>query len=106
VDGLRSRVAVFGHRNAQLGTEGLVVAAETVQEEREQLVRCAAAIRRSVVEAFDAAPHDVLLLPKGRIPLTSSGKVRRHRLRAEYEAGSIDDALYTVRGAREEAVPA
>ena len=106
VDGLRSRVAVFGHRNSDLGTEGLVVAAETLEEDREKLVRCAAAIRRRVVEAFDAAPHDVVLLPKGRIPLTSSGKVRRHRLQAEYERGAIDDALYSIRSSTGEAVPA
>ena len=106
VDGLRSRVAVFAHRNSDLGTEGLVVAAETLEDDADKLVRCAAAIRRRVVESFDTAPHDVLLLPKGRIPLTSSGKVRRHRLKAEYETGSIDDALYSIRASREETVTA
>jgi acyl-CoA synthetase (AMP-forming)/AMP-acid ligase II len=106
VEGLRSRVAVFAHRNSELGTEGLVVAAETLEDDRDKLLRCAAAIRRRVVESFDAAPHDVLLLPKGRIPLTSSGKVRRHRLQAEYETGSIDDALYSIRASREETVKA
>jgi acyl-CoA synthetase (AMP-forming)/AMP-acid ligase II len=106
VDGLRSRVAVFAHRNPELGTEGLVVAAETLEEDPEKLVRCASAIRRRVVEAFDAAPHDVILLPKGRIPLTSSGKVRRHRLQGEYDAGTIDDALYSIRRPTGEAVPA
>ena len=106
VDGLRSRVAVFAHRNSDLGTEGIVVAAESLEDDPEKLVRCASAIRRRVVETFDTAPHDVLLLPKGRIPLTSSGKVRRHRLRAEYETGSIDDALYSIRAPRGERIPA
>ena len=106
LEGLRGRVAVFGHRNSDLGTEALIVAAESVEEDREKLVRCASAIRRRVVESFDAAPFDVVLLPKGRIPLTSSGKVRRHRLRAEYEEGTIDDALYSIRGAPRETIPA
>jgi acyl-CoA synthetase (AMP-forming)/AMP-acid ligase II len=106
VDGVRGRLAVFGHRSSELGTEGLVVAAETRETDPDRLVRCAAAIRGRVVEAFDTAPHDILLLEKGRIPLTSSGKVRRHRLKDEYEAGLIDDALYSIRGGARETVPA
>jgi acyl-CoA synthetase (AMP-forming)/AMP-acid ligase II len=98
LDGVRSRVAAFGVRNPALGTEGVVVAAESTLAERDELVRCATAIRRTVVEAFDIAPIDVLLLPKGRLALTSSGKVRRHRIRAEYQQGMVDDALYSLRG--------
>ncbi|MDQ3935865.1 MAG: AMP-binding protein [Actinomycetota bacterium] len=99
IEGVRSRLAVFAHRNPELGTEGVVVAAETTLAERDELVRCAAELRRHVVETFDVGPYDVVLLPRGRIPLTSSGKVRRHRLRAEYENGLLDDdRLYALRG--------
>ncbi|HKP92195.1 MAG TPA: AMP-binding protein [Thermoleophilaceae bacterium] len=93
----RGRVAVFGVRSAEHGTEELVVAPEVVLEEGDDPVRCAAAVRRRVVEGFGVTPHDVVLLPRGRIELTSSGKLRRHRIREEYEAGTIGDAIYSLR---------
>jgi acyl-CoA synthetase (AMP-forming)/AMP-acid ligase II len=93
----RGRVAAFGVRSAELGTEGLVVAPEVVLEPDADPVRCAAAVRRRIVEGFGVAPYDVVLLPRGRIELTSSGKLRRHRIRAEYEAGAIHDAVYSLR---------
>ena len=93
----RGRVAVFGVRSPEHGTEGLVVAPEVVLADADDPVRCAAAVRRRVVEGFGVAPHDVVLLPRGRIELTSSGKLRRHRIREEYEAGTIADAIYSLR---------
>lgn len=97
----RGRVAVFGVRSTELGTEGLVVAPEVVLEPDDDPVRCAAAVRRRVVEGFGVAPHDVVLLPRGRIELTSSGKLRRHRVREEYEAGTLGDAIYSLRASAE-----
>jgi acyl-CoA synthetase (AMP-forming)/AMP-acid ligase II len=93
----RGRVAVFGVRSAELGTEGLVVAPEVTLDDGDDPVRCAAAVRRRVVEGFGLAPYDVILLPRGRIELTSSGKLRRHRVKEEYERGAIDDAIYSIR---------
>jgi acyl-CoA synthetase (AMP-forming)/AMP-acid ligase II len=102
IPGVRpGRVAVFGIRSPELGTEALVVAPEVTLDGDGDPVGCAAAIRRRVVEAFGVAPHDVVLLPRGRIELTSSGKLRRHRVKEEYEAGELHDAVYSLRRSAE-----
>ncbi|MFA1547955.1 MupA/Atu3671 family FMN-dependent luciferase-like monooxygenase [Actinomadura chokoriensis] len=44
----------------------------------------AAAIRRAVAQEHLLMPHDVVLLPPGGLPRTSSGKVRRHAARGNY----------------------
>lgn len=101
VRGIRpGRAVVFGVRDPELGTESLVVAAESLPDQREELLRRAAAVRAVVVQSFGLTPRDVVLLPKGRVPLTSSGKVRRHRVRQDYEAGAlVNDALVSFREA-------
>lgn len=47
----------------------------------------AAAIRRVLSEACDVTVSAVILLPRGRIPKTSSGKIQRHVCRAGYLDG-------------------
>ena len=49
-----------------------------------------AAIRNSVSEQHELQVHAVLLLKKGSIPKTSSGKVQRHVCRSGFLAGSLD----------------
>jgi acyl-CoA synthetase (AMP-forming)/AMP-acid ligase II len=44
------------------------------------------AIRGAIASAFDVVPHDIVLLPPGTIPKTSSGKVQRHACRDDYAA--------------------
>jgi acyl-CoA synthetase (AMP-forming)/AMP-acid ligase II len=101
------RVAAFAIRNAEHGTEALVVAAESSAASDEDCVSCVGDIRTRLVEAFGISAYDIVLLPRGRLPLTTSGKVRRHRAKHEYEDGLIDERLYSLRaGAQQEEVAA
>ncbi len=95
----RGRIVAFGTRSAAAGTEALVIVAEVTTEREEQQLRCAAALRRAAVEVVGVAPHDVVLVRKGSIPLTSSGKVRRHRVKADYQDGRVAGTLLSLRGA-------
>jgi fatty-acyl-CoA synthase len=47
------------------------------------------AIRAAVAEAHGVAPADVVLLPAGALPRTTSGKLARRACRAEYLSGSL-----------------
>jgi len=73
------------------GAERLVIAAELDRRragealETEEVVR---AVRRAVAEWHGARVHDVVLLPAGRLPRTTSGKLRRHACRELRPAGS------------------
>jgi 1-acyl-sn-glycerol-3-phosphate acyltransferase len=94
----RGCVVAFGVENAALGTEGLVVVAETRADdeaERERLVR---AVTARVAEAVDVPPDTVVLVPPGTVPKTSSGKVRRAATREQYLAGALGRPPRTTLG--------
>jgi fatty-acyl-CoA synthase len=67
-------------------TEGLVLVAETREEDHEELERT---IRRKVRETTFLDPQDVVLLGPGMLPKTTSGKLQRSRARQLY----LEDAL-------------
>ena len=46
-------------------------------------------VRRAAVSAVAATPDEVILLPAGRLPMTSSGKVSRNAVRQRWLAGSL-----------------
>jgi acyl-CoA synthetase (AMP-forming)/AMP-acid ligase II len=50
----------------------------------------ARAIRTAVAEEHDARVHRVVLLPAGRIPKTTSGKVQRHACQASFLRGTLE----------------
>ncbi|MCP3136808.1 fatty acyl-AMP ligase [Pyxidicoccus xibeiensis] len=66
------------------GTEGLVVLLET--KERDEAVRkkLVSTVRDTVSSTLGLSPKDVVLLERGQIPRTSSGKLERHKGRALY----------------------
>ncbi|MFJ1759214.1 fatty acyl-AMP ligase [Amycolatopsis sp. NPDC088138] len=77
-------------------TEGAVVVAEhrghremTEQSERD----LAATIRRLVADAHGLALRDVVLVPQGHVPRTSSGKIARSACRDRYLAHEYGKAL-------------
>ncbi|MEQ0565627.1 fatty acyl-AMP ligase [Amycolatopsis sp. NEAU-NG30] len=77
-------------------TENVVVVAEhrTHADLAEPAERAlAAAIRRLVSDAHGLALRDVLLVPAGRVPRTSSGKIARSACRDRYLAGDYGKAL-------------
>jgi 1-acyl-sn-glycerol-3-phosphate acyltransferase len=83
----RGRVAAFGVTDAALGTERLVVVAET----RQRSAAAREALRRAVIERVTAAlgvpPDVVAIAPPGTVVKTSSGKIRRTATRDVYLAG-------------------
>jgi acyl-CoA synthetase (AMP-forming)/AMP-acid ligase II len=67
----------------------VVVAAETRLVSREHLDELDARMRTAMYDAFAFGPADVVLLHPGRIPRTTSGKVRRNECRRLYISGEL-----------------
>jgi fatty-acyl-CoA synthase len=97
VDGVRKGcVVAFGVAHPTLGTESLVVVAETRARDAAERDRMAGAITDRVSAAIGVPPDQVALVPPGAIPKTSSGKIRRAATRDLYRDGAL------VRRARSE----
>ncbi|MGF1511226.1 MAG: fatty acyl-AMP ligase [Myxococcota bacterium] len=85
IDGIRKgNVVAFGV--AQDHAEDLIVAAETRSEDHDGLKRRMKSLLQS---AFGVRPKEVLLLPPGSLPKTSSGKLQRSKARALYEKAAL-----------------
>jgi 1-acyl-sn-glycerol-3-phosphate acyltransferase len=90
VEGIRRGcVVAFGTENPALGTEGLVVVAETRVTGPAERDRLAAAVTQRVAEVVDVPPDEVVLVAPGAVPKTSSGKVRRAATKERYRAGAL-----------------
>jgi len=85
----RGCVAAFGTRDPTLGTELLVVVAETRVAHKEDLDRIEAAVVERVGLAVGMPPDKVELVAPQSIPKTSSGKIRRNETRLLYERGTL-----------------
>ena len=91
IDGVRKGcVAVFGAADAALGTERLVVVAETRETETTARDRLQQDILEAVSDALGVPPDTVALARPGAVLKTSSGKVRRSATRDAYLAGALD----------------
>jgi 1-acyl-sn-glycerol-3-phosphate acyltransferase len=89
VEGIRRGcVVAFGVENAALGTEGLVLVAETRVTEAMERERLMGAVTERVAEAVEVPPDQVVLVPPGAVPKTSSGKVRRAATKQLYLEGA------------------
>lgn len=87
VPGIRlGRVAAFSVRRSEDAREILVIAAEYRGASEAEVVP---RIRRVVREATGVGPSDIVLLRRGTLPRTTSGKLRRERCRSLYEAGEL-----------------
>ncbi|WP_169810965.1 fatty acyl-AMP ligase [Nocardia amamiensis] len=83
-------VTAFGHDDGR--REDLVVVAELVTigaAEPAELSALARRIRSAVASTHEVMPAAVMLVEPGRIPKTSSGKLRRGECRARYVAGHL-----------------
>ncbi|WP_249644494.1 fatty acyl-AMP ligase [Nocardia sputi] len=83
-------VTAFGHDDGL--REDLVVVAELVTAsggEPIELFTLARRIRTAIASTHEVMPGAVLLVEPGRIPKTSSGKLRRGECRARYLAGHL-----------------
>ncbi|HEY8147657.1 MAG TPA: AMP-binding protein, partial [Vicinamibacteria bacterium] len=85
----RGCVVAFGVTRPELGTEGLVVVAETRATGPAERDRLSSAVTERVAAALGLPPDVVALVPPGAVPKTSSGKVRRAATRDMYLAGTL-----------------
>lgn len=88
----RGRVAVFGSRLADAGTEQLVILAETRLKEAGERQALRERIQELAVDLSGDPADDIVLAPPNTVLKTSSGKVRRSACRDLYELGHIDHA--------------
>lgn len=84
--GVRPTGVVAFPRPGARGTEEVVVACEVATSDRETLAK---AIRARVSDELALSVEDVVLLPTGSLPKTSSGKAQRARTRDMYLDGTL-----------------
>ena len=90
VEGVRRGcVVAFGVDDPTLGTEKVVVVAETREESDGAKREMIAAIQRRLTEALGFPPDDIVLSPPRTVPKTSSGKLRRSSCREQYLRGEL-----------------
>ncbi len=82
-------VVALGVADDSLGTERLVIVAETRVKGHKPRETLRAAVIRSVVEAVGVPPDVVELVPPRSVPKTSSGKIQRTATRALYLEGRL-----------------
>ena len=71
------------------GEEQLVVAAEGLASEADTLKTTIAQV---VVESFSLTAHEVVIVPQGTLPRTSSGKPQRRKSKDLYLNGTLPRA--------------
>ncbi|OLF11712.1 hypothetical protein BLA60_12380 [Actinophytocola xinjiangensis] len=70
------------------GVERLVVVNEVGRTDRD-LAEIVAAVRTEIAARHEIRAHAVVLVRPASVPRTTSGKVQRHRCRADYLAGNL-----------------
>jgi fatty-acyl-CoA synthase len=87
VDGIRKgNVIAFGIESDR-SREAVVVVAEAKGED---LARIRADIARATADSVGIRPADIVLVPQGSLPKTSSGKLRRSLCRARYLTADLE----------------
>ncbi|MGA2448726.1 MAG: fatty acyl-AMP ligase [Polyangiaceae bacterium] len=94
VDGVRKgNVVAFGARDPsglERDRERVVLAFEVKEPERlAQAAALVSAVRAAVQDGMGLTVDDVIALPPGALPKTSSGKLQRGRTRELYETGEL-----------------
>lgn len=91
-------VIAFGYQNEE-GTEDIIIACESANGDDTKIAR---SVRSCVYENYALPVADVVILPPGALPKTSSGKLQRSRARTLY----LDGSLRKMATIRETAAPA
>jgi 1-acyl-sn-glycerol-3-phosphate acyltransferase len=85
----RGCVAAIGVPDPELGTERLVVIAETRTRDADARAALRAAVVERVVDAIGLPPDTVVIAEPGAVLKTSSGKIRRSATREAYRQGLL-----------------
>ena len=97
IEGIRNgRVAAFGSKEAQSGTERLVILAETRETDQQTLSQLRAEVNERVNDLVGLPPDEVVLAPPNSVLKTSSGKIRRAACKALFEKGAIGKGGHAV----------
>ena len=83
----RGCVAAFGVTDAGVGTERLVVVAETREIDPVRREALRTAVRDTITAAVGVPPHTIVIADPGAVLKTSSGKIRRKDTREAYVLG-------------------
>jgi 1-acyl-sn-glycerol-3-phosphate acyltransferase len=90
IEGVRKGcVAAFAARDERLGTERLVVVAETRHTDGRERERLRGRIAEASLPLLGTPPDEIVLAPPRTVPKTSSGKIRRAQARQLYERGEL-----------------
>jgi 1-acyl-sn-glycerol-3-phosphate acyltransferase len=90
IDGVRKGcVAAFGVADPALGTERLVVVAETRVTDSEERARLETTVISRVAEGIGLPPDTVSLVAPGSVLKTSSGKIRRGETKEMFLKGNL-----------------
>lgn len=81
-------VIAFGAADAALGTEAVVLVAESREPESAHAA-LSKAISQRVAEAVGLHPDHVAIVPPGTVPKTSSGKLQRSRCKALWQTSAL-----------------
>ena len=76
-------------------SESLVVAAETKLTENDELIACRNVIKKALWSSTGLSVADVILLPPGTVPKTSSGKLQRGVARASMTRDSLSRSPFS-----------
>ena len=71
------------------GRERVVLCVEVARRDAESLAAWTEQIDSGVASLVGLRLHDLVFVPRGHLPATSSGKVRRHEVRRLYERGEL-----------------
>ena len=82
-------VAVFAAADRRIGSECLIVLAETRVTDAGERKRIAGAITQLAIEHIGMPPDDIVLAPPRSVLKTSSGKIRRAAARELYEQRAL-----------------
>jgi fatty-acyl-CoA synthase len=82
-------VAAFGVHDAAIGTERLVVIAESREREPSRRLELQAEVMDRAVAALGLPPDTILIAEPGAVLKTSSGKIRRSATKDAYLAGAL-----------------
>ena len=83
-------VVVIGVVIAQTGQEGVVCFLQKPKLDGAREQALVKAVSEKLSRFLNFPVHRVLVLPRNQIPLTTSGKVRRHKLRQAFERGDFE----------------